>query len=83
MEKELKQNKKETLEEVAEKIADNFEEPNFKAGVIYGFIEGAKWQKEQMYNEEEARSIWKAGQEYWKTSGDSITFEELTEQFKK
>ena len=73
----------ETLEEVAEKIADNFEEPNFKAGVIYGFIEGAKWQKQQMYNEEEARSIWKAGQEYWKTSGDSITFEELTEQFKK
>ena len=47
---------KETLEEVAEKIADNFEEPNFKAGVIYGFIEGAKWQQKQnknLYSEED------------------------------
>ena len=39
--------KQETLEEVAEKTADNFEEPNFKAGVIYGVIEGAKWQAEK------------------------------------
>ena len=49
-------NKQETLEEAAEKIADNFEEPNFKAGVIYGFIEGAKWQQEQnkkLYSEED------------------------------
>ena len=44
---------KETLEEAAEKTADNFEEPNFKAGVIYGVIEGAKWQAERMYSEEE------------------------------
>ena len=44
------------LEEVAEKTADNFEEPNFKAGVIYGVIEGAKWQQEQsknLYSEED------------------------------
>lgn len=34
------------------------------------------------YSEEEARAIWRAGQEYWKTSGDSITFEELTEKLK-
>jgi hypothetical protein len=33
------------------------------------------------YTEEEAKQIWKAGQEYWKTSGSSITFEELTETF--
>jgi hypothetical protein len=38
---------------------------------------------EKMYSEKEARAIWEAGQEYWKTSGASITFEELTEQFKK
>jgi hypothetical protein len=33
--------RKETLEEVAERIAHNFEEPSFKAGVVYGIIEGA------------------------------------------
>ena len=41
------------LEEAAEKIADNFEEPNFKAGVIYGVIEGAKRQQGKMYSEED------------------------------
>ena len=49
--------KQETLEEVAEKTADNFEEPNFKAGVIYGVIEGAKWQAEKMYSEEEVEDL--------------------------
>jgi hypothetical protein len=43
-------NKQETLEEVAERIAHNFEEPSFKAGVVYGIIEGAKWQQEQDKN---------------------------------
>jgi hypothetical protein len=42
---------------------------------------GAKWQAERMYSKEEAKAIWNAGQEYWKTSGASVTFEELTEQF--
>ena len=36
-----------------------------------------------MYSEEDARKIWHAGQEYWKTSGESITFEELIAHFKK
>ena len=47
------------------------------------FIEGAKWQQKQMYSEEDARKIWHAGQEYWKTSGESITFEELIAHLKK
>jgi hypothetical protein len=47
-----------------------------------GMLKGAKWQQERSYSEEEAYTIWKAGQEYWKTSGESITFEELTEEFK-
>jgi hypothetical protein len=34
------------------------------------------------YTEEQGYEIWKAGQEYWKTSGNSITFEELIEKFK-
>jgi len=36
-----------------------------------------------LFTEEQAMLIWKAGQEYWKTSGDSITFEELTEKMEK
>jgi hypothetical protein len=40
--------KQETLEEAAERIGDMFDyEPKFKAGVIYGVIEGAKLQQEQ------------------------------------
>jgi hypothetical protein len=47
-------------------------------------IEQAKaMEKEQRgYTEEQAKEIWKAGQEYWKTSGSSITFEELIDKFK-
>ncbi len=73
----VNKDKQETLEEAAEK---------YWAKQPYNqdaFEEGAKWQAERMYSEEEAKTIWKAGQEYWKTSGASITFEELTEQFKK
>jgi hypothetical protein len=48
-----------------------------------GLFEQAKeMEREQKgYTEEQAKQIWKAGQEYWKTSGSSITFEELTETF--
>jgi len=47
------------------------------------YLEQAKeMEKEQKgYTEEQAKQIWKAGQEYWKTSGSSITFEELIETF--
>jgi hypothetical protein len=50
-------NKQETLEEVAERIAHNFEEPSFKAGVVYGIIEGAKWQQEQDKNKFSAEEV--------------------------
>jgi len=53
-------NKQETLVEVAERIAHNFEEPSFKAGVVYGIIEGAKWQQEQdknKFSEEEVLQL--------------------------
>jgi hypothetical protein len=39
-------------------------------------------EKEQRgYTEEQAYQFWKAGQKYWETSGKSITFEELIEQY--
>jgi hypothetical protein len=45
------------------------------------YLEQAKEmeKKQKGYTEEQAKQIWKAGQEYWKTSGSSITFEELIE----
>ncbi len=70
----LSEPKQETLEEVAEKIADNFEEPNFKAGVIYGFIEGAKLQQGKMYSEEDMIKAIKFGELYQK-SGQKSLFE--------
>lgn len=90
----LENQKHETLKQAALRYASKklqrifipYKELNANVAEYVGFINGAKWQQEQnknLYSEEEARSIWKAGQEYWKTSGDSITFEELTEQFKK
>ena len=43
------------------------------------FQQAKEMEKEQQgYNEEEAYSIWQAGQNYGVTSGSSITFEELT-----
>jgi hypothetical protein len=33
----------------------------------------------KVFSLEEAKEIWKAGQEYWKTSGESKTFEETIE----
>ena len=47
------------------------------------FKQAKQMEKEQRgYTEEQAYEFWKAGQEYWKTSGSSITFEELIEKFK-
>jgi hypothetical protein len=46
----------------------------------YNFDDGTS--KDIGYTEEQAYEIWKAGQEYWITSGKSITFEDLIEKFK-
>lgn len=81
--------KQESLEEAIDRISkeDGYDIEGGKvADFVDGMVKGAKWQQEQnksLYSEEEARIIWKAGQEYWKTSGASITFEELIEQVKK
>jgi hypothetical protein len=77
--------KQETLEEAADIDSKNHykDQLDYWAIGFDSFKRGAKWQAKRMYSEEEAKQIWKAGQEYWKTSGNSITFEELTEQFKK
>jgi len=88
---------KETLEEAAKNSIIQWKKDNelwgeknnslleidSESDYILGFKNGYKVSQERSYSEEEAYTIWKAGQEYWKTSGESITFEELTEQFKK
>ena len=57
MEKELKQNKKETLEEAAEKCFKEKEILGYTYEIRDGFILGAKWQQERMYSEEEVLKI--------------------------
>ena len=77
--------KQETIEEVAERLypKDLMWGMDLNEDSRNAMLIGAKWEQERSYSEEEAYKIWKAGQEYWKTSGASITFEELIEQFKK
>jgi hypothetical protein len=70
---------KETLEEVAEKSAIE----QFEAGsttYILGFIEGAKWQQERSYSEEEVIAFTQWMYDY---KGDINKVEELLKQFKK
>ena len=85
--------KQETLEEVAEKYASI----SFNKQDLYdGFIEGAKWQAERMYSEEDlkeafksARTVYNYKGEWQETFSDDMTsrkyesFEEWFEQFKK
>lgn len=49
-------------------------------GFQLGFHKALKILGENRFTEEEVSKIWKAGQEYWKTSGSSITFEEIVEK---
>ena len=69
--------KHETLEEAAKKYWD-------KLSFQDAFIEGAEWQQERMYSEEEVRQIFDIGQMI-KNYGDykPFTFKEALEQFKK
>ena len=84
--------KQETLEVAAEKYANKkgdipttkLEDAIFKQG----FIDGAKWQQEQMYSEEDLRQAFRDGQEninYSETYGldSKLTEHEWFEQFKK
>ena len=79
MEKELKQNKKETLEEASVRAVKS---GLFKHETL--FIAGAKWQQERMYSEEELCNAFYNG---WLYRGENYTFpkakKEWFEQFKK
>lgn len=47
---------------------------------IIGFKKAFEILGNKTFSKYESYKIWKAGQEYWKTSGESITFEELIER---
>jgi hypothetical protein len=73
------------LEEAAERIYP-ISGPNSMWNSLQqdGFIEGAKWQSERMYSEEEVEQIFNIGQMI-KNYGNykPYTFKEALEQFKK
>ena len=93
--------KQETLEEAAK---SNYEDKTARIPVptshwinseflqIQNFKEGAKWQQERMYSEEDMKNAWEDGREGTKTIGiypfyqtiyKNQTFKEWFEQFKK
>ena len=86
---------KETLEEAAEKhyeeqsreFENNTDNPIFDTSryLVAGFIDGAKWQAERMYSEEDMRKCWDACTRFDRpiSEGDAPNFNELIEQFKK
>jgi hypothetical protein len=67
------------LEEAAEKEYDDnlFDYEKYRDG----FIEGAKWQAEKMYSEEDMKLSFETGRNFQLTGEDN--FNELIEQFKK
>ena len=84
MEKELKQNKKETLEEAAERLYPGVDRQVDRML----FINGAKWQQERSYSEEDLREAFRNGQEnmdYSEMYGldSDLTEQQWFEEFKK
>jgi hypothetical protein len=78
--------KQETLHEVALEFAkDHYEmyETSNLGSMHFGFIEGAKWQQEQMYSEEEAIDIAKQAFVLGKDFGLIGTFKEWFDTVKK
>ena len=58
----LEEPKQETLEEAAERISKtNSVYETAQDDFYHGFVDGAKWQQEQMYSEEELKSAFKIG----------------------
>jgi hypothetical protein len=56
--------KEETLEEAAERIAYDSTEENKGFLKIKAFKEGAKWQQERMYSEEDLRNAFDSAREF-------------------
>ena len=95
MEKELKQNKKETLEEAADKTLQD--EINYwyeKTGSLtsedivrraysLGITTGAKWQEERMYNEEEVLELLNKREDYINSEDNIFEYQDAKKWFEK
>jgi hypothetical protein len=77
------QAEKETIEEVSIKISEQFDNQRFKSGVYFGVKEGAKWQAERMFSEEEVYDILFKHTEYFLGGGERMSLTQWFEQFKK
>ena len=74
------QAEKETIEEVSIKISEQFDNQRFKSGVYFGVKEGAKWQAERMYSEEDMIN---RTQVVFELTNKGYSIDEIIEQFKK
>jgi hypothetical protein len=79
----IEEPKQETLEEAAE----NFIPKSNKWTIKDIFIEGAKWQQERSYSEEDMKRSWQEATEdmrkQFSTSYSGMTFEKFIEHYKK
>ena len=78
--------KQETLEEAAEKFRSN--NPGTMQGgnntkILNAFKNGAKWQQERMYNEEEVHAIIESYQNNVENNPNHITYDKWFEKLKK
>ena len=70
---------KDSLEEAAKNYAEEYK--GEEQDPWYDFMEGAKWQKERSYSEEDLKESWLNGMK--SDNGFFGSFEEWFEQFKK
>jgi hypothetical protein len=74
--------KQETLEEAAENYAKQFDWAEDSSPCV-DFKEGAKWQAERSYSEEDMMKAYYQGHKSGLGSEKALTFKEWLEQFKK
>jgi hypothetical protein len=76
---------KETLEEAAEKYAKTAEgiDIPYQNGLYYGFVEGAKWQQERSYSEEEVLALLNKREDYINSEDNIFEYQSNREWFKQ
>lgn len=77
---------KETLEEAAERYADEYK--GEEQDPWFDFMEGAKWQQERSYSEEDLECAWNSSDQNMRFQFSSsaykgITFKQWLEKFKQ
>jgi hypothetical protein len=71
------------MEKTLEEAADNYSSHHYSNHTFNAFIEGAKWQAEKSYSEENMKKAFCAGFASNVTSSINDAFEKWFEQFKK